>query len=265
MFPITLEMSLFSVYNRDMEGGGRIMSVKEEASCVRRRNLWSLVWEYAPMAAVAVLIIVFAVLRQQSLLKTLPTLVTLVVQIMMAHANRYGFLVGGCNALLYGIGYLSVGVYFSAVSSALFSFPMQIWSFFHWKKHSEGNEVAFRFMKPWVCFLTVLTTLGGWALSLVFLRPLFEGGVYPEIDAYLFVAGIVVTVLMAIRFVESQYLNLISGILSIVMWGMIVAENPSEMNYLIISVYNVARTAEAAVRWTVQYLHQKKEAKESLS
>lgn len=241
------------------------MPLKKERSGARRSLSWGFVWEYAPMAAVAALIIVFAVLREQSLLKTLPTLVTLVVQIMMARANRYGFLVGGCNALLYGISFLSVGVYFSAASSALFSFPMQIWSFFHWKKHSEGNAVSFRFMKPWVCVLTVLVTLGGWILSLFFLRPLFEGGMYPEIDAYLFVSGIVVTVLMAIRFVESQYLNLISGILSIVMWGLIVAEKPSEMNYLIISVYNVARTAEACIRWTVQYLRGKTKEKDVLA
>jgi len=66
-----------------------------------KRLAWIL--DYALMAAIAALIIVFAVLREQSFLKTLPTLITLVVLVLLANANRFAFLLGGTNALLYGI------------------------------------------------------------------------------------------------------------------------------------------------------------------
>jgi nicotinamide mononucleotide transporter PnuC len=229
---------------------------------LQKKSFRYLLAEYVPMVLVAGLIIWFAVLRQQAFYKTLPTLVTLVVQILMAKANRYGFLLGGFNAALYGVGYFSEGLYFSAASAALFSFPMQIWSFFHWKKHSEGNLVEFRIMPRWKTALSVFGILAGWIGCLLFLRPQFEGAVYPEMDAYLFVSGIVVTVLMAVRYLEAQYLNLIAGILSVVMWILIVIKDPSDMNFLIISVYNVLRTAEACIRWTVQYVKQRKIKKE---
>lgn len=214
--------------------------------------------DYLPMIAVWIIILIFAVLQKQSPVKVLPTLVTPFVMVLMAHANRVGFLVGGCNAAVYGIVFLAEGLYFSAASSLLFSFPMQIWSFFHWKKHSSEGEVELRFMSPWKTGLTVLSILGGWALSLLFLRPLFDGAVYPELDAYGFVSGIVVTVLFAIRYVEGQYLNLVAILIQLVMWILIVMENPSNTNYLIITLYNLIRTAEGCVRWTVQYRKKQK-------
>ena len=229
----------------------------------RERTLPKRFWsEIVPTVLVAVLILVFAFWKEQTVLKTLPTLITLVVQILMAHANRYGFLLGGCNAALYGIGYLTEGLYFSAGSSILFSFPMQIWSFFHWKKHSSGQTVELRVLRLRFRVLTVAGTLAGWFFCLFVLRPLFSDAVFPELDAYLFVSGVVVTVLMGFRIVEAQYLNLISGVLNLILWILIVIKDPADMNYLIISVYNLIRTAEAAVRWTVQYLRQTKKMEE---
>jgi len=238
------------------------MGSYEKKSRLSGRTAAQQILEYLPMVLVAILITVFSVLQKQSVLRTLPTLISLLVQIMMSRANRYGFLVGGCNAFLYGVGYLTMGLYFSAASAALFSFPMQIWSFFHWKKHYDGNRVTFRIMKPWALGLTLLGTVLGWLFCLLCLRPLFTGAVYPEIDAYLFVAGCVVTVLMGIPFLESQYMNLFSGILSVVMWVLIVIEAPANANYLIISVYNATYTARACVRWTKAYLREKRKEKE---
>ena len=55
-------------------------------------KLKKLINDYLLTLAAAVLIIVFAILREQSFLKTLPTLVTLVVQLLLVRANRYAFL-----------------------------------------------------------------------------------------------------------------------------------------------------------------------------
>ncbi|MBP3300477.1 MAG: nicotinamide mononucleotide transporter [Clostridia bacterium] len=214
--------------------------------------------EYLPMAAVAVLILVFAVKEHQAFYKTLPTLVTLAVQILMARANRYGFLLGGFNAALYGVGYLTEGLYFSAASSILFSFPMQIWSFFQWRKNSDGQEVRFRCMKPLVLGGTVGGILLAWLGCVLFLGPLFEGAAFPSLDAYSFVSGIVVTVLMAVRYLEAQYLNLIAGAVALVMWILITLEKPANINFLIISAYNLALTVKACCIWTKQYCRQRR-------
>lgn len=209
------------------------------------------------MGLAAVLIIVAAVTRGQSFLKTLPTLVTLLVQILMAHANRFGFLVGGCNAALYGVGFWMEGLYFSAASSFLFSFPMQIWSFFHWKKNSTGSTVTFRRFRWWHWVLTLLSVGIGWWICMQFLRPLFADAVYPGLDALLFLLGIVVTVLMAIPYPEAQYLGVVSSVGNLVLWAILAWKDPADLTYLFISIYNFYRTVQAAVIWTVQSRKQK--------
>ena len=92
-------------------------------------KLKKLIDNYLLTLAAAVLIIVFAILREQSFLKTLPTLVTLVVQLLLVRANRYAILLGGTNALIYGAAYLSEGLYFSCISAVLMSAPLQYYSF----------------------------------------------------------------------------------------------------------------------------------------
>lgn len=233
----------------------------------RRWDLLHLHWkrpvhflsETLPMVAAAVLIVFFAVIRQQTFLKTLPTLVTLVVQVMMARANRYGFLVGGCNAVLYGLAYWSEGLFFSAISAALFSFPMQVYSFFQWKNHSKDGVVSFRILKRRDFLLWTAGTLLGWVGCVLFLGPVFAGSDFLLPDSFLFVSGIVVTILSAVRYLESQYLSLISSVVSIGMYVVMVFRDPADMNYLIISVYNLFRVIQTAVRWTKIYLDQKKE------
>ena len=53
--------------------------------------------------------------------KTLPTIVTLFVQLLMMSANRYAFLLGGCNSVIYGIVYFIEGVPFSGISALVLS------------------------------------------------------------------------------------------------------------------------------------------------
>ena len=96
--------------------------------------------DYIPMALTAVLIITFAIINKQSFIMTLPTLVTLIVQIMVVRANRYAFLVGGTNALLYAIAPWTEKLYFSVVSCVCISAPIQYMSFFIWNKKKSKRK-----------------------------------------------------------------------------------------------------------------------------
>ena len=72
-----------------------------------------------PAFLVGAVILYVAVTREQTFLKTLPTLITLVVQMLLVAANRYAFLLGGTNAVLYGVAYYSEGLYFSMISAVV--------------------------------------------------------------------------------------------------------------------------------------------------
>ena len=223
-----------------------------------------LIFDYTLMGLAAVLIVVFAVLREQSFLKTVPTLVTLVVQMLMVRANRFAFLLGGTNAVIYGLAYLSEGLYFSVVSAVLISAPIQIYSFIVWSKNSRGGQAELKFLKKKHLAFTLALSAAGWMGCYFGLSWLFAGQSYPLLDTYVFVMGITISFLAAWRYIESQYLNIISSVISLALWILLTLRDPANFNYIIISAYNLYRIVQASVSWTQKYYQSKRE-KETVS
>ena len=211
------------------------------------------------VGAVAALILTFAVIRHQTVLKTLPTLITLVVQLLTVRASRYSFLLGGINAVLYSISYFQEGLYFSLLSAAAISVPIQIYSFIAWssKKKSNGT-VELKVLGVKRLTVVALVTLAAWLVCYVAVSPLFDSATYPLLDSYLFAAAITVSLLSAWRYVEAQYISIISSVLSLALWILLVIRDPANMNYVIIAAYNLFRIVQAARNWTRKYLEQKK-------
>jgi nicotinamide mononucleotide transporter PnuC len=213
------------------------------------------------MALTAVLIVTFAIINKQSFIKTLPTLVTLGVQIMVVRASRYAFLVGGTNALLYAIAPWSEGLYFSVISCVCISAPIQYMSFFIWnKKKSRRNSrnTELKFLGLGKCILAVAVTLAVWFPCYWLLRPFFSGAL-ALLDSLTFVLGITISLLSAFRYIDSQYLNIFSCCLAILTWTIVCIESPNNLNYLVISFYNLFMVAKAAINWTKQYKNDKRE------
>jgi len=221
-------------------------------------------FDYLLMASVAILIIVFAVLREQTLLKTLPTLITLAVQMLLVKANRYAFLLGGANALLYGISYWSEGLYFSLVSAVVISAPIQFYSFFVWSKNKDRSRPELKVLGIKRLLPVLAVSLLGWVACYFGLSRFFAGQSYPLIDTYIFAMSITVSILAARQFVDSQYINAVSSILSLMLWILLTLKDPANFNYVIIASYNLFRIVQAAVTWTKKYLeNQKTTAKEN--
>ena len=93
----------------------------------------------------------------------------------------------------------------------------------------------------------------GYALCYRFLLPFFSDAAFPWLDIFTFVLGIVITVMVSLCYVEGQYLNVISCVLTLVLWFMISSQNVSNTNYLVIGCYNLFRVAQASVVWTKKY------------
>ncbi|MBE6553056.1 MAG: nicotinamide mononucleotide transporter [Ruminococcaceae bacterium] len=223
------------------------------------RKLWV---DYLPMLLTACFIIYFAVAREQSFIKTLPTLITLVVQLLLVRVNRYAFLLGGTNALIYGISYFSEGLYFSLISAVLISAPIQYFSFFHWSKKQNKTARVLRRLSVPRLLLALFATVAGWLGCHFALSPFFASASYPLLDSFLFATGITVSLLAAFCFVESQYLNIIASTISLALWILLTIHDPKNFNYIIISVYNLLRIIEASVHWTKSYLAQTRAAEQ---
>ncbi len=227
---------------------------------MKKRIRWL---DQLPALLTGLMIIIVAIWRQQTFFKTLPTLITLVVQILNAHADRRSFLLGGCNAVLYGISYLSEGLYFSLISALCISAPIQIYSYFSWGRHSQKSRPELRFLGHKSRLLIILAILISWGICYFGLAPLFAGATYPAVDAFGFGMGIAISLMAAKRYIDSQFFNIVSCTIHLVVWVLLAIRNPSNFNYVVISAYNLFRVTEAAVIWTRTYFDIKKAMEET--
>ena len=216
--------------------------------------------DYLPMLPVAVLIIAFSAINQQSFLKTLPTLITLIVQILLCRANRFAFLTGAINSLIYGAAYVSEGLYFSAIFAAAVSAPIQLYSFFSWsRRQTISKQTELRVMRTQIRIIVILISLAAWSALYFGGASIFANANMPIFDTFHFSMGVIVSLLAAFRYVESQYFSAVSCITTIVMWGIICADAPGNLNYLIISCYNLYMVTRTAIHWTRQYIEHRQE------
>ena len=211
-----------------------------------KRNLFV---DYVPMALTAVLIIIFAVLKEQSFVRTLPTLITLVVQILLARANRYAFLLGGANSLLYAISYFGSHLYFEFFFAIAISAPMQIYSFFNWKRNESGGRPRIKEMSAGGKLLIAASVLSLWLFCTKFVGDIISSSEHIVLDSLIFALGVASTALSAFVYFDAQYIQLLSAAISLVLWATIVVNEPANANYLIISAYNMFRSIETFLGW----------------
>ena len=219
--------------------------MRKNTTCIKRRAA-----DIGLAIMAAILIIVFAVLKGQSFIKTLPTLVTLVVQLLMVKANRIGFLLGGANAVLYGFGYYSEGLCFSAISNAFISAPIMIFSFFSWKRKAVGRNPRLFVLKNRERLIWGFIAIAAWIVCVKLLGNVVSSGRFVWLDCLCFVGGLAVTLLSAFGYVDAQYLNIACCTVTLAMWVAVCVEDPQNINFVIISVYNLYKVIQMAINWT---------------
>ena len=224
---------------------------------INHKKIWL---EWVPIGICAVAILACAFVFKQKWYKVLPTLNTLVILLLSARVDRRSFLIGGLNAAFYGIGFFSEGLYFSVINCLLVSMPLQLFSFFNWKKHADGNSAKLRTLGWRGEAVVISSTMVGCQLCYWLLLPFFGGEQQQAaLDIFLFVIGLVITVLALLRYVETPYYNLISSTANLIMWALICVENIADLNYLIMAAYSLFRVSQSAITWTKQYQKSKKE------
>ena len=214
---------------------------------ISKKDLWI---DYVPTCVTAGLIITFAVLREQSFIKTLPTLITLIVQLLVVRANRAAFLIGGFNTLLYGVSFYCEALYFSAFKAFSITAPIQFFSYFRWKRKNGDGKPDIRVLPMSVRIILVLGMIVLWLLCFKFIGSIISSGRFIGADSLVFIMGVAVPILSAFGFADAQYLNIVASTITLAMWIAITIEEPQNINFVFIYLYNLFRVGEAAINWT---------------
>ena len=128
-----------------------------------KRTLNSTVLSLVLLVVTAVCITASGILYKQPLLHILPLYISLVISLLQARVNRVAYLIGAGNAILYAIVYWHFRLYASAVYAILFSFTIQLATYFLWSRRPSGNATIFRALKPRQRIGMVLVFIAVWA------------------------------------------------------------------------------------------------------
>lgn len=181
------------------------------------------------------LILISGILTKQNPLFIIPLFVSLFVMSFQAEVNRIAYLLGGINSCIYGIVYLCLGLYASAASAFLFSFPFQLATFINWKK--RPYEKATIFKKLSTKSRIVLTFIFLFVFVLFYLILKMTKTNYAILDNATSLVGITVNILCLLAYIEYSYLQILSAVFTIALNIQVTVYNPSHITYLIYSFY----------------------------
>ena len=208
-----------------------------------------------------VLITVTAFMYSEDVFIIVPLYISLTVMLLQSRANRYAFLLGGINSLLYAAVNIYIGLYASAASAALVSCPLQLAAFLNWRKRAYGNAAIFKKLGLKHMLLLSAACVVSWFFMWAFFS-LFHSS-YLLFDNTLTLIGIVSTVLCALAYIEYTYLQMVSLGIGIVLYAVMLRERPIQMTYLIYNVYALICSMRALFKMNRMYIEQNVTKKEA--
>ena len=180
-------------------------------------------------------ILVAGILCKQEFFLMIPLFVSLFVMAFQSEANRVGPLIGSINSLVYTAAYIYMGVYASAASAILFSFPIQLMTFFRWKKNAYKKTAIFRKMTTKMRIVWRALFFVAWGIiAAIFMHLDYE---YAILDSCTLLFGFVIPVLTMLAYIEYTYLWIVQCVLGVFLNIQMVANDPKETTYLIYGVY----------------------------
>lgn len=210
--------------------------------------------DYIPAAAAFLLILITGIINGQSFIKMFPALMSTVIMMFYAHVNRYAVLVGAANSIIYSIGYFQEGLYASVANALFASATMQIITFIRWSKHKYKRSTVIRKMNRRQLVFWSAVLIGMCVASYILFKLL--GGTEVFLDSTYFAIGLFSIVLSMFGYMEGTVADMISRFFSITMWLLIFIENPSDITYLFLMLYNTYRSFQTHLNWIRLYKEQ---------
>jgi len=172
---------------------------------------------------------------KQEFFLMIPLFISLFVMRFQSDANRVGALCGAVNSLIYTGAYIYMGVYASAASALLFSFPVQLMTFFRWKKNAYKKTAVFKRMSNKMRIVLSAVLLALWTvLAVLFIHLDYE---YAVLDSISFILGFVVPVLTMLAYIEYTYLWIVTAVVTLLLSVQMVIVDYKQTTYLIYAVY----------------------------
>ena len=189
------------------------------------------------MLATATGITITGIIFKQDFWRMVPLYVSLFIAFMNSRVNRYAPLIGGLNSILYALVYLSYGLYSSAAYAFFVSMTLQMITFIRWNKKPLGNSTELRRLKTWQMIISVALLAVGFACLCFITKNVSQ---YFLLDNIITALGILATILRMLSYIEFTYFSICTEIFSVMLYVLMLRNNPEQSTYLIFSLYSLA-------------------------
>lgn len=206
----------------------------------KKTKIISLLYE----AVVFLLMLTAILIYRPAVFLYIPLLVSVVVMLLQARVNRYAFLVGAINSLLYAVAYVQMSLYATALYAAVVSCPIQLLTFFNWQRHTQKSRTTLRSMTGKTRALTAAAMVGGFLLLYLVFFSL--GSEYLLLDNIITILGVVSSILCLLRYSEYVLLQIVSSIVSLCTFLLMLKSDPSRIIWVINSTNTMI---SACVAW----------------
>ena len=201
------------------------------------------IFRYSLLAVTFIGLLISGIVFRVPPYKILPLFNSLFIVMMQAKANRYAYILGGINSILYAIIYIFTGLYALAMYAFCFSFPIGLLTFFRWNKNSYEKSTRFSSMNTKWRLLTALAFFAVFGITILVLRLL--GSDFALLDTSVSLLGILVSILTMLARVEYAPLWLLSSVLSLALNIQVTISDITFFPYTISATYNLICTATA--------------------
>ncbi len=193
-----------------------------------------------------VMIAVGAVYFKLNVFKFLPLLISIAVMFLQSKVNRFAFLVGALNSVLYAIAGVYMTLYSTAAYAFFVSFPLQIITFINWNRntHDGATETKRLNAKGRISMFAIMA--GVWLILFAVFSGL--GSPYLVIENTSSVIGIVTTVLCMLRYSEYAILQIVGGVIGLYLYIVMSIDDPSNLVWVVFQVYSKICTLVAFIR-----------------
>ena len=188
------------------------------------------------MLATATGVTITGIIFKQDFWRMVPLYVSLFIAFMNSRVNRYAPLIGGFNSILYALVYLSYGLYSSAAYAFFVSMTLQLITFIRWNKKPLGNSTELRRLKTWQMIISVALLAVGFACLCFITKNVSQ---YFLLDNIITALGILVTILRMLSYIEFTYFSICTEIFSVMLYVLMLRNNPEQSTYLIFSLYSL--------------------------
>ena len=213
---------------------------------------------YFLIAITFILISFFGMKYSQDPFRILPLYVSIVVMLLQTRVNRYAFLIGGLNSILYAVVYCCYKLYASAINALCISCTMQIVTFINWGKNPyKDNSTVFRELGTKKRMLYSILFAVMWFVCYNVFKHM--GSNKTMLDNTIMLTGISTTLLTMFSYVEWVYMQNIGIILNLIMYSSMIKENPEMSAYLVSMIYSLISAIITFIKVNKLYKEQKTE------